>query len=100
MSQTLILEVSDEVYTALQRRAEAASTSPAHLAATLLERQFGALSDSRDAGRPQTVAGREAARERFERHFGAVNLSHATGADNDSIDSDLAREYADTHEQA
>jgi hypothetical protein len=42
----------------------------------------------------------QAARERFERHFGAVNLGHPTGADNESIDADLAREYGDTHQEA
>jgi hypothetical protein len=27
-----------------------------------------------------------------------LDLSHATGVDNEHIDADLAREYADTHE--
>ena len=31
--------------------------------------------------------------------FGAVDLGYPTGADNDSIDADLAREYAATHEE-
>jgi len=30
--------------------------------------------------------------------FGSVSLGHPTGADNDSIDADLAREYASRHE--
>ncbi len=30
--------------------------------------------------------------------FGSVSLGHGTGADNDSIDADLAREYASRHE--
>lgn len=30
MSQTLILELSDEIYTIIQRQAEAAGTAPAH----------------------------------------------------------------------
>ena len=30
--------------------------------------------------------------------FGSVSLGYATGADNDSIDSDLAKAYLDTHE--
>ena len=32
------------------------------------------------------------------RDVGAVDLSDATGADNEQIDVDLAREYAATHE--
>ena len=31
--------------------------------------------------------------------FGSVDLGYQTGADNESIDADLAREYADTHEE-
>lgn len=30
--------------------------------------------------------------------FGSVSLGYATGADNESIDADLARAYLDTHE--
>jgi hypothetical protein len=32
--------------------------------------------------------------ERLRRHFGAVNLGAPTGADNASIDADLARSYS------
>lgn len=39
------------------------------------------------------------ARERFERRFGSVDLGLATGADNESIDADLAREYAAKHDK-
>ncbi len=41
MSQTLILELSDEVYTTIRRQAESAGTSPAHWLATTLEQQYG-----------------------------------------------------------
>lgn len=30
--------------------------------------------------------------------FGSVSLGYATGADNDSIDADVAKAYLDTHE--
>lgn len=30
--------------------------------------------------------------------FGSVDLGYPTGADNESIDADLAREYSSTHE--
>ena len=30
--------------------------------------------------------------------FGSVSLGYPTGADNESIDADLGREYMDTHE--
>jgi len=31
--------------------------------------------------------------------MGAENLGYATGADNESIDADLAREYGSPHEE-
>lgn len=42
---------------------------------------------------------RQAAWERLQQHFGAASLGYPTGADNESIDADLAREYASTHEE-
>jgi hypothetical protein len=39
------------------------------------------------------------ARERFERHIGSIDLGQPTGADNESIDADLAREYAAKHDR-
>jgi hypothetical protein len=36
---------------------------------------------------------------RLMRHAGAVNLGYPTGADNESIDADLAREYSSTHQE-
>jgi hypothetical protein len=90
MSQILSVELSDEAYSALRRQAQAAGTSPSQVAAVSLERQFR-------GGLPRSDAEKQAARERFERHFGEVNLGHPTGADNESIDTDLAREYSSTH---
>ena len=98
MSQTLILELSDEVYTTIQRQAEGAGTSPAHWLATTLEQQYGRKRAWQSALQQHTAAEQHAARARFEQHFGEVDLSDATGADNEQIDVDLAREYSDTHE--
>ena len=45
---------------------------------------------------PTTLRGsRGAVRELF----GSVDLGYPTGTDNESIDADLAREYASTHEE-
>jgi hypothetical protein len=93
MSQSLTLELSEQVFVAIQQQARAIGISPAQLAATLLERQF-----------PQAFklllddAEQNAARIRFERHFGTLELDDSTDLDNESIDADLAREYASTHE--
>ena len=91
MSQILRLEVSDRTYTALQTQATAAGVSPDKLAAATLEQQFGTHCLTEDD--------KKAARQRFKRHFGEVNMGFATGADNESIDADLAREYAKNHEE-
>ena len=90
MSQSLTVELTDEVYTALRRQAQATGTSLAHVAAASLERQFIGT------GTLRTDTEKQAARERFERHFGEVNLA---GADNESIDADLAREYSSPHDE-
>ncbi|MEO1093474.1 MAG: hypothetical protein AAFX01_01070 [Cyanobacteria bacterium J06638_28] len=93
MSQSLTLELSEQVFVAIQQQAEAIGTSPAHLAATLLEQQFPqAFKLSSNDAETNT------ARIRFERHFGTLALDSATGLDNESIDADLAREYASSHE--
>lgn len=98
MGQTLTLELSNEVYTIIQRQAEAAGTSPAHWLAHTLEQQYGHKHAWQSTPARRTAAEQQAAREHFARHFGEVNLGDATGADNEQIDADLAREYADPHE--
>ena len=97
MSQTLILELSDEVYTTIQRQAESAGTSPAHWLATTLEQQYS----PQHAGKahcspvPQpsstphgSALSSTSVRSTSRRHRGG----------NEQIDADLAREYSDTHE--
>ncbi len=98
MSQTLNVQLSDEVYAVLQRQAAASGTSPSELASQILQREYGPCS-SANGSAIQSETDQQAARTRFERHFGVVNLGHPTGADNESIDADLAGEYADTHEE-
>ncbi len=94
MGQTLTIQLSQEAYARLLREAEAAGRSPAELAATWLERQCG----SPNVGLPPRDTEDQAARERFERHFGRLDLGYATGVDNEQIDADLARQFADDHE--
>jgi predicted transcriptional regulator len=99
MSYSLTIELSDTVYAALQRHAQSAAQSPAEVAAAALEQCFGSPEKMPSPGSPNSEADKQAARQRFERHFGAVNLGHATGTDNEEIDADLARAYADSHEE-
>ena len=97
MSYILTVELSDRAYAVLEGHAQAAATTPAKLAVAALEQRFKAADKLRDPGHSTIEADRHAARERFERHFGAVNLGVATGVDNEEIDADLARAYADDH---
>ncbi|WP_017655188.1 hypothetical protein [Fortiea contorta] len=93
MSQSLTLELSEQVFAAIQLQAQVIGISPAQLAATLLEQKFTQtfkLLLNEDE--------KSAARARFERHFGTLELCSSTNLDNESIDGDLAREYASTHE--
>jgi len=92
MSQTLVVQLSEEAYAALRREAESAGMSPEEVAAALVERQVAASS-------LRAEADRQAARERFERHFGELDMPSPAGLDNERIDADLAKEYADTHEE-
>ncbi len=94
MTQILTLELNDQIFTAIQRQAEAIGVSPEWLAATLLEQQFGQVLKLL-----LPEAEKETARARFESHFGTLNLEHPTDLHNESIDADLVREYASTHEE-
>ena len=87
------MELSDQAYAALRRHAQVTGASLSHVAAALLEQQV------KGTGALRTDAEKQAAREPLERHFGEVNRGHPTGADNDSIDADLAREYGSTHSE-
>jgi hypothetical protein len=94
MSQILTLELSDQAFTAIRQQAETVGVLPEHLAAALLEQQFGQVFKLL-----LTEATQGEARARFERHFGTIGLDYAAEVDNESIDADLGREYANTHEE-
>lgn len=94
MSQVLTLELSEQVFIAIQRQAETIGISPERLAATLLEQQFTQVSKLL-----LNEAEKDVARARFERHFGTLKLDNLMSLNNESIDADLAREYASTHEE-
>jgi hypothetical protein len=91
MSQMLILELSDEVFSAIYHQAEKIGVSPVNLIDDSLEQQFSIFSVSE---RLKTETQTGSARQRFESHFGEVDLGYPTGADNEGIDADIAEEYA------
>ncbi len=59
--------------------------------ATLILDDISKLKKKKTNGVPNSIGG-------LRELFGSVSLGHPTGADNESIDADLAREYASRHE--
>lgn len=90
MSHNITITLPDEVYQPLIAAAERQGRTPEELAA---EHLAGLV-----APRPSPAPG-ERDKADITRFFGAVSLGDATGADNDRIDADLAREYGATHER-
>jgi hypothetical protein len=88
MSQVVTLELSDEVCTALNLKAQRAGVSLSEWIQSTLDQQ-GGLSNQQKA-----EVDDEAARQRFRRHAGAIDLGYPTGADNASIDADLVSSYS------
>ena len=80
MGYPLTVELPEELRQTLFRQATTVGQTPEEWVVTALRRQLVV----RD--------------ERLRKHFGAVNLGAPTGADNASIDADLARAYVDIHE--
>lgn len=86
MTVAVTLDLPTEIYTQLRQLATSAEQTPeewilANLRQQLLQSQLGQQRD-----------------QNLRRHFGAVDLGSATGADNQSIDADLALAYTTTHE--
>ena len=92
MSQQLTLEISDEVYADLQRKASAVGISITEWIVTVLSRQGAAASKVL-----LSLEQQEQARQKFKSHAGEISLGYATGTDNEAIDADLAKAYADEY---
>jgi len=82
MSQQLTLELSDEVYNALQHQADAIGLSVTDWIITK-------LGNSDRVEEPSNKAQQEQARQRFKSHAGSISLGYATGIDNESVDNDM-----------
>jgi hypothetical protein len=95
MSQQLTLELSDEMYADLQQKANAVGVSITEWVVVVLNNQSNGVSKTLHSAEQQ-----EEARQRFRSHAGAISLGYAIGIDNESIDADLARAYADEYERS
>jgi hypothetical protein len=121
MSQTLTIELSDEMYAALVREAAASGQTPEQRVRSAVERDVAFVNGTTSEPAPlaedsirarierhypgvfgppdtRSEGEKEAARQAFRRTFGSVRSGDAYGSDNDRIDADLAREYQGKHE--
>lgn len=92
MSQQLTLELSDESYADLQQKADAVGLSITEWIVAALSKQNNSVDDVLHSAEHL-----EQARQVFKSHAGAISLGYPTGIDNESIDADLARAYADDY---
>jgi predicted CopG family antitoxin len=91
MSQLLTLELSDELYAMLQQQSSAAGLSISEwIIESLSQKQCSQTS----AEQISPIQSEEESLQRLLRYAGAVGLGHPTGSDNESIDADLTRAYA------
>lgn len=88
MPTDLSIQLSDVAFTSLASAASAAGTTPAELAAAVVEQNY--------ARHPVGERDAETARAQFEQLFGSVDLGRPIGLANDAIDADLARSYGST----
>lgn len=92
MSQKLTLELSDEVYADLQRKADAAGLSTMDWVIAALSQQADTV--TKDLRSAEQL---EEARQKFRSYAGAFGLGEASDIDNERIDADLAKAYADEY---
>lgn len=92
MEHKLTITLPDEVFVLIAEAARRTGRTPEEEAALRLKRS--APQPSRKANAPDA----QTRPDSLEQLFGSVSLGHPTGADNESIDRDLTREYAATHE--
>ena len=88
MTHQLSLEITDDVFQPLAQAARQAGQSLEQWATAQL-RSCAVSAAQRTADLARLMA-----------HAGAVDLGKPTGADNETIDADLAREYGSSHEVA
>ena len=87
MNRVLTYEIQEEVYSALEQMAKKAGVETEVYVLEYLARQ--ASKSPQQLG----AAEQEAALKRFDGLIGSAGLGRPTGADNETIDADLEREY-------
>jgi hypothetical protein len=87
MSKTIVLEISDEVYSSVQKRVKQRGSSTEVFVIESIVKNLSVENDKID---PKS---REIALENLMSFAGAVNSGNVNSADNDQIDADLSSEY-------
>ena len=85
MSQQLTLVLSDGTYAGLERAARSAGQTPTEWLLKYLEREFHTNGQFLPADEPKVMS--------VESFFGAIISGDPDSANNERIDTDLAREY-------
>ncbi len=88
MEHKLTITLPEEVFRPLVETAESEGVSPEQIVTRLIK-----------AGTSRAVKQPQQKHDSLRELFGSIDLGYATGADNESIDRDLAREYGATHEE-
>lgn len=88
MSQTLAIELSDEVFRQVVSYATDAGLTPAEWAAQRLTQE----TQPAPAANGLTEAEREERRAAFYRHFGSLDSGDPRSCDNERIDADILRD--------
>lgn len=92
MTHDLTVSLSEQTWQLLQQQSATTGTPPQVIVKAAVEQHLARHPrPTRKARAELTEEEKEEARQRFRSHFGAVSMG--TGADNESIDADLAREY-------
>ena len=91
MEHKLTVTLPDEIYQPLIEAALKQGRTPEEI---LVERLARSVPQSH---RNTSELGTQTKPDSLEQLFGSISLGHPTGADNESIDRDLAREYGATH---
>ena len=91
MSDPLVLHLSDDALAALRREAAAVGDTPEGLLTRAVEQKYAppVASETRAAVRDDAL----------RRLFGSIPGPVPGGIDNEGIDADLGREYANNHEE-
>ena len=89
MSRSITIQLNEGSFSEIKRRAAADGLSPTAWLQSCLERQYGATLSEDSLSKDMGVESGQ-----FESLIGSLHLESAQGTDNESIDEELAREYA------